>query len=618
MLNLEQTFSSGGKFSFSTLAHVPSLPLICNTMTGSRVHESHCSPQWAPLFRTLEADYENAGFQNSFSARGGVFADEGGLGKKISMISLILSHPRKANESGEFTRSTMRAGRFPTFVSKATLIICAKHFAEEWQDQIRRYTSLSCQTVTSETQLSELTYQMLVESDVVIITSFMVDRIEDSFYEREELQPPSIGSELHLHDCFPILQEIDWHRIILDQETIGFLDSFDIESSFRWLVSGSVDLYYQCNLIRDLKTFLDLKVNRVHSKRIPVSKIILLQAIRKFLFRRNAKKQVQEDVLIPPASKVVIRVVLSPIERAIYDVEIVEETPFLRHVVRDPHLVYEYVSALSDPQFPCKLLERLHNALSSRVLEQQDQHFPSARTIRCSIQDKKEFKSATLFWRNRTLTILFQISAFTKLIMGDRGDETCGKCYQFASGGLVLSCDHRICFECLREVVFRSNEEEGTVCLCCGVRADLSKCTTIPSVVTFDMETAKTYFRAGINDDPGNVRLRRSFGSKLLSTGRFLEETMKTQPKAKVVVFSRDWRRFDRLRTLLHVMDPVMFESDVGTLTRRDKLNSGQEDSLRRNVFEGSQRVLFLSNNVTGLYLAETTHFLLLDAASCK
>ena len=96
-------------------------------------------------------------------------ADEMGLGKTVSILSLILSNPRTTTPEGKLKIEDRKKALFE---SKSSLIICPNQLIIQWQNEFDNHCEKKLKIITIMTlkDLKAVTYQKVVDSDVVILS----------------------------------------------------------------------------------------------------------------------------------------------------------------------------------------------------------------------------------------------------------------------------------------------------------------------------------------------------------------------------------------------------------------------------------------------------------------
>jgi E3 ubiquitin-protein ligase SHPRH len=127
MLDREGAMTSGD----ASTASVSSIPVESTTALDEEETKISFLPELdidgRPFYvsRTIGTVYRN--FNVSRAIRGGILAEEMGLGKTVEMIALMMLHQPPENEALE---------NFEKPFSKATLIVTPSHLLEQWQDEL--------------------------------------------------------------------------------------------------------------------------------------------------------------------------------------------------------------------------------------------------------------------------------------------------------------------------------------------------------------------------------------------------------------------------------------------------------------------------------------------------
>lgn len=159
-----------------------------------------------PLLRYQKEFLAWATKQEQSAARGGILADEMGMGKTIQAISLVLARREAARD---LFRETMGL----------TLVICPLAAVSQWLDEIERYTSPgSTKVLTYHGAKKEKNAEEFKKYDFVLTTYPTVENgyrgCIASHKTEQTLEEDQIGPVVKEK---PILHSIWWTRIILDE-----------------------------------------------------------------------------------------------------------------------------------------------------------------------------------------------------------------------------------------------------------------------------------------------------------------------------------------------------------------------------------------------------------------
>ncbi|KAI9885897.1 MAG: hypothetical protein M1823_002322 [Watsoniomyces obsoletus] len=257
--------------------------------------------------------------------KGGILAEEMGLGKTVELIALICLHPRNFHLHDASTRSI--PGLLP---AKTTLVITPRSILQQWLSEIARhaphlkvhhYKGLKGEPLdTSEQQIAA----QLVEFDVVI-TSYDVLSSE-VHYANDGLDRVSRYQKKYAARRSPLLL-VSWWRFCLDEAQMietGFSGATRLARLIprcnAWAVTGTpvrgslTDLLGLFSFLlyepfcRSPAIWEDMLVRYPDVLRDIISKISL----------RHSKAQVRGELHIPPQSRFVIKIPFTHIEEQHY------------------------------------------------------------------------------------------------------------------------------------------------------------------------------------------------------------------------------------------------------------------------------------------------------------
>jgi E3 ubiquitin-protein ligase SHPRH len=257
--------------------------------------------------------------------KGGILAEEMGLGKTVELISLICHHKRQVPEGNVYDTYT------GVFVkpSGSTLIITPPSILEQWINEIQahapmlkvlHYTGIPSSR-DSKAAHETATVESLLRYDVVLTTYSVLSR-EVHFAKpapnrslRHEKQRPARRSPL---------VDISWWRVCLDEAQMvesGVSQAATVARIIprcnAWAVSGT-PLRKDIQDLRGLLTFLRYEPFANHKNvwdRLDKSSF---KSIFNQITLRHTKEKIRDELRLPPQKRVVITVPFTAIEEQNY------------------------------------------------------------------------------------------------------------------------------------------------------------------------------------------------------------------------------------------------------------------------------------------------------------
>jgi len=266
--------------------------------------------------------------------RAGILADMMGLGKTLSILSLVVGSKAEALEWSTRqpdnpvapTPKTSKATSLvqdlaltkPKRNAKATLLVCPLSTATNWEEQIKQHIKPGCLSYYIYHGANRIKdAEKLAHFDLVITTYGSVSSELSSRHRRKQ-------------GLYP-LEEIGWFRIVLDeahmireQTTLQFKAIVRLQADRRWAVTGTPVQ----NRLDDLGALLAfIRFNPFHDRSQFLKHIVdpfkaanpaVVEKLR-VLVDTVTIRRLKDKIDLPPRSDEVVRLDFSPDERKIYE-----------------------------------------------------------------------------------------------------------------------------------------------------------------------------------------------------------------------------------------------------------------------------------------------------------
>jgi len=281
---------------------------------GQRCFVSH-------LFMTVATDLSNW-YDAGRHLKGGILAEEMGLGKTVELISLICLNRRPIGAQSGIDRDGLRE-------SGATLIITPPAILEQWKQEIEshapalrvfHYTGLQRHEKMSDEEL----VQMIADHDIVLTTYNVLAR---EIHHAGDAPQRSLRYEKRFEPRKTPLVQISWWRVCLDEAQM--IES-GVSSAARvarliprenaWAVTGT-PLRKDITDLFGLLLFLhyepfcnsqDIWI-RLYEDFKPVFKAIIGR-----IALRHSKDRIRNELRLPPQKRVVITIPFTAVEEQHY------------------------------------------------------------------------------------------------------------------------------------------------------------------------------------------------------------------------------------------------------------------------------------------------------------
>ncbi|KAJ4987153.1 SNF2 family domain-containing protein [Stagonosporopsis vannaccii] len=259
------------------------------------------------------------------SLKGGILAEEMGLGKTVELIALITHHQRQVQDPMVFDQNIGAHVR----VSGATLIITPPSILEQWQSEIHmhapnlkvfHYKGLPPSTAPKK-EHAAATPEELLRYDVVLTTYGVLSK--EIHYATPPPDRSSRHERRHERRRSPLV-DISWWRVCLDEAQMvesGVSNAAKVARVIprcnAWAISGT-PLRKDVQDLRGLLTFLRCDTfaqNKIVWSRLDKS---TFHAIFHQITLRHTKDKVRNDLRLPPQKRAVITIPFTAIEEQNY------------------------------------------------------------------------------------------------------------------------------------------------------------------------------------------------------------------------------------------------------------------------------------------------------------
>lgn len=381
--------------------------------------------------------------------KGGILADQMGLGKTVQMIATM-------------------AMNLPKDSSKPTLIIVPAALLQQWKEEIETKTN-DLFTVHIHHGRDKLTTTVDVESKDVIITTYQT--------ASNELSVPldiDEGEELHwLEDHGGVLSRVKWHRVILDEAhfirnraTVASRSLALLRANYRWMLTGTpvtntlADIYglIRFGRFRPWNDWTDFNsyVARVQRKDPPLAAMRAQEILRPLLLRRTKDAHLDGVPILQLPTKHIDLVTLefSPDERELYDNFEKRSRIRINRYINNRTLLKNTTAVL------VMILRLRQLCCHPNLILCQAEGYVDPTLIMSDDKDK-ELGRAIKIMGNEWVTkikkrFLTRALANDMFIFSDEadGDDFCPVCKDIYTRdtGRVLACGHELCFDCLLEL----------------------------------------------------------------------------------------------------------------------------------------------------------------------
>lgn len=507
----------------------------------------------------------------SICVKGGILADEIGLGKTFSMIALI-NEQKKEN-------------------SQCSLIVTPRRICHQWLSEFEKSCHLNVKIIATISQFKKLNYQNIGDYDVIILSYNFLNNKRYLEYSLEN------------QDKFTLITYL-WERVIFDEgheyfnlsgkkdilEKMGTIRK--IQSKYRWLCTGTPcsspkNLWYLIHYL------IDVRINGEQTDLNHQDMYEMFQHIRNDLknhiIRKNTQKSVKKQVKIPKFSINTEFLVQGTIERAIYDSalgDIDKMIQLCNHIlVSDQH-----INILGNKPLPLdeiylkmtnyyrKKVERLTTRLNNINSELDSENITSVK--------EEELKTKKIDIEQDLTNSKCRLNIFGNLPEKLEKEKTCPVCLESLENELksVAPCGHFVCSKCICNI-FRHSKKKNLECPMCR---HLFKQSDLQIVNNKQEKEAN------------------KLGTKMTRLIKYCQEEL-IDPTNRMIIFSQ-WDN------MLKLISKILNENEISHLLLNGSMYT-LNNKIRKFKLDNSYRIILLSMDkaASGLNLTEANQIVLLD-----
>ena len=151
--------------------------------------------------------------QNTGGLRGGILADQMGLGKTIQVLACVAGHPSP----------------------KPTLVVCPKSLIDQWRRECKKFLGIDALVVTTHAVNNRLVSAKDIETARIVITAYPT--IAEAGVKKMKLK--ALGDN-------PLLEGVEFHRVVFDEahnvknKNCGsYKNALRIRADIRWGLTGT-------------------------------------------------------------------------------------------------------------------------------------------------------------------------------------------------------------------------------------------------------------------------------------------------------------------------------------------------------------------------------------------
>ena len=564
------------------------------------------------------------------SMRGGILADDMGLGKSRTCLSLISSKP--------ILPTVVPKEKQGYIFSKATLIICPSHLTHQWKHEFINVSNPSAKLlfIVSKTHFEKVSYQDIINSDVIIISfqflmnfnyygslrcDYVASQVKDHYGFKHKwnylmnLNPMKLTSGNNSHNVnlnsimAPNLEHFYFHRIIIDETHELFTKTNSnfhsagykyfrlwleyIQSDYRWYISGTpfTDEEGVLSALKFLQFTLEHeKIGKIDLDSSFFRKLMdkehFLSKIFSKIMVRNKKENVVNQIEIPSYKETIHWVNFTEMERSIYDHAALQKK-------RGPLFLQKLCCHIYLNEQQGVMEQKIELASVKKELIETNESTIKEYTKKLEkVEDNETNKGRITRYRNKIAEASYILTMLRKVTsICEKKEEECIICLDELKKPVLTKCGHIFCNGCLSQFL-RIKQS----CPICKAIVQPNETFLIEEQQRPD-QVEKTHMSV----------LFEKYGSKLGQLVYTVEEILSKDNDNRVIIFSQ-WEE------MLLMMGETLKQNKIDNVFVRGNVwvrnNSIQKFKKGHDV---KVIMLSLENSASGTNLQEASHVVFIE-----